>query len=277
MLYAVLAALVNSFIAVLIKLCAEVPNEIMVFFRFFIGFLILLPFYIQKKIKVSRLHFSKHLFRSVLGLFSIYFYYFAIKKIPLANAMALSNTMPLFTPLVLLVWLRLIVSKQKLAAVAIGFFGVVLMLNPTQLTFEWGSFAALGTGLFASIAFVGIRQLSKIESKSAILFCYFTVVSFVSFIPCIYSWQPIVDLKIWIYLVLMGLLGILFQSLMTLGLSMAPSSKTGLATYLTVVFGGLLGWGIWDEVPRFWGTMGMLLTIAGGCLAVVDRTRSRQL
>lgn len=277
LLYGVLAALANAWIAVFIKLTAVVPSETMVFIRFFVGFLVLMPFYIRGKIKISRLHFSKHMVRAVIGLTSIYLYYFALKFLPIANAISLANTMPLFTPLVVLVWLRLLVSKWKFIASGIGFLGVLLMLNPTHFTFELASFAALGTGLCGAIAFVGIRQLSKVESVGAILFCYFAVATLISFFPCMYSWEPVVEPQLWVYLFMMGILGIIFQYLLTLAFSMAPSSKAGLTVYLAVLFGGLLAWLIWDEVPTFWGAIGMTLTIAGGALAVLDHTEPRKI
>jgi drug/metabolite transporter (DMT)-like permease len=276
-LYGVVAALANSCMSVFVKLSAEVPNETMVFARFFIGFLILLPFYIQGKIRISRIHFSKHMLRALLGLLSIYLYYFALKGLPLANAISLANTTPLFTPFVLLVWLRLLVSKWKFIAAAIGFMGVLLMLNPAQFSFDIENFAALGSGLGAATVFVGIRQLSKVESTGAILFYYFSVATIISFFPCMYTWGPIPDLKIWIYLLSMGVIGIVFQYLATLAFSMAPSSKVGLTTYLAIVFGGFWGWIIWDEVPRFWGAVGMLLTIVGGALAVLDKSEARKI
>lgn len=277
LLYGVLAALANAWIAVFIKLAAAVPSETMVFIRFSMGLLILLPFYIQGKIKISRLHFSKHMVRAAIGLLSVYLYYFALKSLPIASAISLANTMPLFTPFVILIWLRLLVSKWRFIASGIGFVGVLLMLNPTHFSFELASFAALGTGLCASIVFVGIRQLSKVESTGAILFYYFAVATLISFFPCMYSWEPILDWKLWMYLIAMGIFGMLFQYLLTLAFSMAPSSKAGLTVYLAVVFGGILGWLIWDEVPRFWGVIGMGLTIAGGILAVLDHTQPRKI
>lgn len=276
-LYGILAAFANSCMAVFVKLSAEVPNETMVFVRFFIGFLVLLSFYVRGKIQISRVHFSKHLLRALLGLLSIYLYYFSLKALPLANAISLVNTMPLFTPFVLLVWLRLLVSKWKFIAAAIGFMGVILMMNPTQMKFDLENFAALGAGLCAAIVFVGIRQLSKVESTGVILFYYFGMATILSFFPCIYTWEFIPDLKIWIYLLCMGGIGVVFQYLMTLAFSMAPTSKAGLTVYLSIVFGGLLGWMIWGEIPRLWGAVGMLLTIVGGSLAVMDKSAPRKI
>jgi len=275
--YGALAAFLNSLIAILIKLSATVPNETMVFIRFFIGFLILFPFYIRGKIKLTRIHFPKHLVRAVLGLCSIYFYYFALKRLPVANAISFANTMPLFTPFVILIWLKLLVSKWKFISAGIGFLGVLLMLNPSQFTFEPASFSGLGTGLCAAIVFVGIRQLSKVELIHVILFYYFSIATIISFFPCMYSWEPILEWKLWIYLICMGVLGMLFQFLLTLAFSMAPSSKAGLTVYLAVLFGGLWGWLIWGEVPTIVSSLGMGLIVLGGTMAMLDNTPSREL
>ena len=275
--YGILAAFLNSLIAVFIRLCSNISDEVMVFSRFFIGFLILLPFYIQGKIHLSQTHFLKHLVRGGLGLLSIYLYYFALKTLPVANAISLANTMPLFTPFVILIWLRLLVSKWKWLAAAIGFSGVLLMLKPGEFSFDMGSFAALGTGLCAAAVFVGIRQLSKVESTGAILFYYFALATLVSFIPCIYVWEPILEWKSLVYLACTGVLWIGFQYAMTLAFSMAPTSKVGPTVYLAVVFGGLFGWWIWGEVPALWSAAGIFLTILGGTLAAVDKTEAKKI
>jgi drug/metabolite transporter (DMT)-like permease len=92
-----------------------------------------------------------------------------------------------------------------------------------------------------------------------------------------YSWEPILEWKLWIYLICMGVLGMLFQFLLTLAFSMAPSSKAGLTVYLAVLFGGLWGWLIWGEVPTIVSSLGMGLIVLGGTMAMLDNTPSREL
>jgi drug/metabolite transporter (DMT)-like permease len=176
-----------------------------------------------------------------------------------------------------LIWLRMIVSRWRFIAAGVGFLGVLLMLNPSAFHWEWASFAALGTGLCSSIAFVGVRQLSKVQTAGIILFYYFGAATIISFFPCMYTWEPLEHKILWFYLVCIGVLGLLFQYFMTLSFSLAPVSKAGLTTYLGVLFGGLFGWWIWDEVPSLWSAAGIILTIGGGVLAVLDKRAPRKL
>lgn len=276
-LYAGIAALLNAWIAILVKMAGEVPNEVLVFSRFLISFILFLPIFFRHKSHLSFKYFSKHVFRAVSGMIGIYCYYFALETLPVANAVTLASTMPLFTPLVIWVWLHKVISKKRLFGALLGFMGVLFMLSPTQFTLNLASFAALLTGLSGAISFVGIRQLSKLESTWAILFYYFGFACVISFVPMLYAWTPIQDPFLWLYILLIGSLATFFQYFMTRAFSLAPSSQVSVSSYLTIFFGGWFGWWIWGEIPTAWAFTGMALTIAGGVVALLDQTPPRDL
>jgi drug/metabolite transporter (DMT)-like permease len=274
-LYGTLAALCNALTVVFVKLASEAPTFTLLFFRFFISLLLLLPFIHQVKLTLAKI--PNHLFRALSGFLSIVFYYYAIERIYIANAITLANTAPLFTPFVALIWLKLLVSKWRFMAAVIGFIGVIFILNPTHFTFELASFAALATGFLSSISFINIRQLSKTESTETILFSYFAIAAFACFFPMIFTWKPIPNPITWLYIALMGLFAYLMQYFITKAFTHAPVSKAGLTAYFAIVFGGAAAWWIWGEIPTTWAVIGTLLTIAGGALALFDKTPPKSL
>src|SRR5579872_2326374 len=182
-IYGLLAAVSAAIIAVLIKLTAHVPTETLVFARFFIPAPFLFWIVIHKKIGLSWKKILHHLLRSLAGLTSMYCYFYAIKNLPLVNALTLSNTSPLFMPLIVLVWLKLVVSKWRYLALGIGFLGVIILLRPGNFHFNLGTMAGLGTGFFSALAYVTIRQLSKVESTETILAYYFLIATCITFFP----------------------------------------------------------------------------------------------
>lgn len=274
-LYGLIAALASAGVAVFTKLAMGVPTETMVFTRFAICFLLLLPI-CKGKLQFSLASLPKHFIRDLCGLVSIYCYFYAVKNLPLVNATTLTNTTPLFMPLVILIWSRLVVSKGRFWAAGIGFLGVIIMMRPTPDHFlEWGSASGLATGLLSAISFLGIRKLSLTDTTETILFYYFGISTVLSFFPMIYNWQPVPEGVLWIYLFAIGVLSMVYQFATTKSFTHAPPSKVSSMVYLSVLFGGLAGWAIFDEKPDLWIYLGAALTIVGGILALLDQTPPR--
>lgn len=273
--YGFLAALSTSIIAVFIKFASNIPSETMVFARFVIGLPFLLVFFFNGSVKFSFQEIPKHLIRGLAGLASLYCFFYSIKELPLVNAVTLSNTQPLFMPLLVLVWLRLVVSKFRYIAVSIGFAGVVILLHPTENILEWASLVGLLGGLLSAVAMVGVRLLSKEESTQAILCYYFLISTVVSFFPMVFAWEPISSWKDWLYLFLIGAISGFYQYFLTLSYSYAPSSKASILSYSGVIFGGLAGWWFFGEDPHVWVILGAALILLSAVMALFDKTPAR--
>ncbi|MES2273268.1 MAG: EamA family transporter [Chlamydiota bacterium] len=276
-LYGTIAAIASAAMAVTIKLAADLPTETMVFARFVLGLPLLLPFIWHKRVHISLKLMPKHLVRGFAGLAALYCYFYAVKELPLVNAVTLSNTAPLFMPLVVWVWLRMIVSKLRMCALSLGFVGVLILLRPIGMVFEWASLAGLCTGLLVAIALLGVRQLSKTESTETILVYYFLICTVLTFLPMLLAWKPIPDFTHWMYLVVIAVVSMIFQFALTKSFSHAPATKASTLIYLAVVFGGLAGWLIFGEVPDVWVWIGTCLIILGALLALFDPTPSRHI
>ena len=86
---------------------AELPNESVVFFRNLFSLFLLTPWLLRSGVggfKTGVPHV--HLLRGIAGVGAMYCFFYAIANIPLANAMLLKLTAPLFMPLLALWWLR---------------------------------------------------------------------------------------------------------------------------------------------------------------------------
>lgn len=84
----------------------ELPNEVIVFFCNLIGLLLLAPFLLRWGLagiapRVAHLHPLSGL----AGVTAMHCFYYAIAHMPLADAMLLKLTAPVFMPLIALFWL----------------------------------------------------------------------------------------------------------------------------------------------------------------------------
>ncbi len=270
-LYGILAALSSTVMALLIKWTQEVPNEMMVFIRFFIALLVFLPYIFRHRAQIHFFQVPRHFVRGLAGLGSMYCYFYSIEHLPLVTAITIFNTFALFIPVVIFFWLKLQIPKIRMLAVSIGFLGVVLILRPTEGFSEWILAVGLLGGMLSAIALVGIRQLSKVETTEMIMAHYFLISTVISFFPMVISWEPIARPMLWVNLVLIGIFSLIYQYCLTKSLTHAPSSKIGALSYLNVIFSGLLGWWFFAEVPTWWVLAGSILIIAGGLIAVLSK------
>ena len=266
-LYILLSALAFSLMGVLIKSLAELATEEqIVFFRNFFSLIILAPIFlknIRKTFSTTALNY--HLLRGLAGITSMYCYFYALTNMPIANAVLLSYSAPLFTPIIAYLWIKERTSWYSVLLIAIGLLGVMLVLKPGVTVFTKASVVALASGFFAAIAMVSIRKMSATEPAIRIVFFFSLIATVISAIPLFWYWSPLESLT-WAKLIIIGTVATIGQYALTKGYSLATVAKAGPFTYMTVVFAGVFGWLLWDELPDGYSFFGAALVILAGVL-----------
>jgi drug/metabolite transporter (DMT)-like permease len=263
------AALLFALTGAIIKHVAQhLPNEMVVFFRSFFGLLALSPFFLRhgpRYYATKRL--GPHLVRALAGLAAMYCYFYAIAHLPLAEAVLLNYTAPLFIPLAALLWVGESFSRKLWWPIGIGFAGIVLILKPGLSLLAPIAFIGLASGLLSALAMAGIRKLTDTEPAIRVVFYFSLTSTLISALPLAWHWQtPAADL--WLPLFLIGALSTAAQILMTRGYAHAPAAQVGPFLYAIVVFAGLFGWTIWQEIPDWLSFAGTLLVILAGILTI---------
>ena len=195
----------------LVKLLSDnLPSQNILFFRNLFGLLVLLPIIYKLGFKTLKSDNLKwHLLRSLSGVSAMYCFFYALSELPIADAMLLKISAPLFIPIIAFVWLSEHISLRAIMAIMIGFLGVILVLKPTG-TVHIASLAGLLGGALAALAKVTIRRMSNTEPTSRIVF-YFGLISLsVSALPMFWYWKN-PDLNQWMLLILLGTFGTLGQ------------------------------------------------------------------
>ncbi|MCP4474604.1 MAG: DMT family transporter [Gammaproteobacteria bacterium] len=162
----ILATLSYAVANILLKVVeSELSHGLVVFYRFFFALLLLLPtFYLKKNVSLKTQKLKLMLLRGTTGFLMILCWTYALKFLPTATVILLTNTSPLFVPIILfLLWKEKITFFQG-AIIGIGFFGVLFILHPNY--HAWFSFPALVglcSGLLLAVGLVTMRQLSYTE------------------------------------------------------------------------------------------------------------------
>jgi len=263
------AALLFAATGAIIKhVSAQLPNEMVVFFRSFFGLLALAPFFVRHGPRYYATHrLGAHLVRALTGLTAMYCYFYAIAHLPLAEAVLLNYTAPLFIPLAALLWVGEPFGRNLWWPIGIGFVGIAFILKPGLSLLAPIALIGLAAGLFSALAMAGIRKLTNTEPAIRVVFYFSLTSTLVAALPLAWRWQtPAAEL--WLPLILIGVLSTLAQILMTRGYAQAPAAQVGPFLYAIVVFAGLFGWAIWQEIPDWLSLVGTLLVVLAGILAI---------
>lgn len=268
--FGLLMAFFYATMAAFVKMASDVPNESLVFFRNMISFLMLLPIFFLQKIPLTINKLRFHLIRSLCAVVALYLYFYGIKKIDLIDAILLRNTLPLFVPLVLLVWQKEKIPKRRYFGLCLGFLGVFIILRPTFQNLHIGMLACLVSAMFGSFSLVSVRQLVKSHRAQVVVFYFFLFMSFLSFIPFVVHFQSF-DPKLFFYIIFVALCSLFYQLALTKTYHFLPASKGACFIYFSVVFGGAYGWFFWGSVPDFATIFGAALTIVGSIWILLER------
>jgi drug/metabolite transporter (DMT)-like permease len=248
---------------------AQMPNEQVVFFRNLFGLLVLLPILWQRggRIELQTAYPGLHLVRSLFGLAAMYCFFYALSVLPLADAVLLNFTAPLFIPFVAMLWLGEGVSGRLWAAIVIGFSGVLLILKPGSGLYGGAALIGLASGAFAAVAMVSLRKLSATEPPLRVVVYYGVICTLVSCVPMLLSWQA-VEPRLLLMLAAAGGFATMGQYLLSRGYGCAPAAQIAPFTYTSVVFAAVYGWLFWQELPGWTSAAGTLLVVIAGVLAM---------
>ncbi len=174
-----LAALGFALMGALVKLGAtKFSSSELVFYRSLFGLFTVYLYMRTQKVSMATPVLFKQLSRALVGFASLVLFFYAIAKLPLATAITLNYTSPLFLAILSPLLLKEPLKKTLLFALVIGFAGVSLLLKPS-LTSGNGLAASLGllSGLGAAWAYVHVKQLGQLQEPDTRTVFYFTLVS----------------------------------------------------------------------------------------------------
>jgi drug/metabolite transporter (DMT)-like permease len=251
----------------------SVPFEMVVFFRNFFGLLILSPWMLHAGaggIKTQRLHL--HGLRTCSGLAAMYCFFYALGHLQLGEAVLLNFSAPLFVPLIAFFWLREAVPQALRWALVIGVLGIACILKPTPGIVDPVAFIGLASGIFAALATVTVRDLSKTEPPERTVFYFGAMGTLVSAVPLMWNWQT-PDIQQLGTLLAIGALATAGQVFLTRGITNAPAGHVGPFAYSSVVFAAVIGWAVWGELLDVFSLLGGLMVGAAGVIVLRgDRT-----
>ncbi|NOT89503.1 MAG: DMT family transporter [Lysobacter sp.] len=246
-----------ALMAVAIRLASATLHTFEIaFFRNFFGLIAALPLLLRHGPDLLRTtQLPRYLFRCVIGAVSMMAGFWAIGHLPLAQAVALSYSTPIFVTIAAVVFLHEQVRARRWAAVALGFVGMMIIVRPGSDSFTAGSLVALTAAVLSGIVAIQIKQLSKVEPADRIVF--YTTLLWVpmSLLPALTVWEWPQGV-VWAWVVAAGFLGTGGHMLWTRALKIGDVSALTPISFMQLPIVAIAGWLLFQEPLDRWTALG---------------------
>jgi S-adenosylmethionine uptake transporter len=214
-----------------------------------------------------------HLLRCALLLLSLTSYFHALTLLPLAQAVAMSYTAPIFISLLAMFVLGERPSRWIWLSLALGLAGAGVALWPELQRAGNPRLEGLAAAAFASVTFSGVMVLARHQAQRDSLWTILLLQNLLPTLllagPAAALWQPMQpgDLPA---IVLTGALATVGLLAITWAFKHLEASRVAPVEYTGLLWAGLLGYLVFGEVPSV-HTIGSALLIVGGCLLLLRR------
>jgi drug/metabolite transporter (DMT)-like permease len=225
---------------------------------------------------------TSHARRMVMGLTGMACNFLAMIYLPMAEATTISLSVPIFAVIFAAIMLNERIGWQRWGSVALGFIGVLIVLNPTAI-FSAGLSGEHAIGVMIGISgavttaliSIALRDLGRTESATTIVF-YFSLLSMIPLglaLPFVYTPH---SAEQWLMLAGLGLSGAVVQMGLTGALRLAPVSVVLSMDYSSLLWAIALGWFFFGSIPAETTWIGAPLIVLSG-LFIAWREHRRQI
>ncbi len=228
--------------------------------------------------------------RSLLIATAMLFYFSALALMPIAQALAGLFTSPIFILLITGLGMGQKIGPWRVLAVAIGFTGILFVLQPDPQDFDWNILIPVVGGLFYALAAIATRSLCGGESTVALLggmtialgLMGVTGVTVLHFFPMdsidgpagfvTRGWVwPMDDALVWVVVQAVGSVTAVFMLIKAYQLG--EPSYVAVFEYSVMIFGPVFAWAVLGQGLGLWQIVGIaLIAFAGSIIAIRSKS-----
>ncbi len=227
-----------------------------------------------------------HVWRSAVGVVSLWLWFFAISRLPLATAVTLNYMAPIWIAAWLFAhgwWSGTKLPEWPLVlAIAMSFFGVTLVLQPAIAGNQWlGGLAGVASSVISAMAYMQVRKLGQMgEPEYRVVFYFSLSTALFGLAGTVAGDGPAgaVFQSHTLYsgalLLGVGIFGLLAQMAMTRAYRVGKVLVVANLQYTGIVFSSLWGLALWSDAFDWHVWLGIGVILASGIAATFYNTRS---
>ena len=239
-----------------------------VFFRHFVTFILISSILIIRKesFKPVSLENLKYLvIRSLTGLTGVFFYFYSIMNLPLADSAMLSKLSPFFVIISAVFILKEKIKLSNIPLILTAFAGAVLVIKP-QLSYSvLPAISGTAAAVLAGISYSIVRLLKGRETPYKVILYFSGISVILIFIPAVLQFRTY-PLSSWLILLLIGVFATGGQYFLTIGFQSYRAGDISIITYSQIIFSLILGFLFFSELPDVYSAAGGVLIIGSAAV-----------
>lgn len=251
------STLLFALMAVAIRLASATLHTFEIaFFRNFFGLVAALPLLlVHGRSLLATSQLPRYFVRCLIGVLSMFCGFWAIGNLPLAQAVSLSYSTPLFVTIAAVIFLHEQVRARRWAAVVLGFIGVLVIVRPGSGDFTPGMLVALAAAVLSGIVAIQIKQLSYTEPADRIVVWTTLLWVPMSLVPALFVWEWPRGIT-WLWVIAAGFLGTGGHMLWTRALKLGDVSALTPISFMQLPVVAIFGYLLFDENVDRWTALG---------------------
>ena len=191
-------------------------------------------------------------------------YLTSLFHLPLGNATAINMSTPLIITLMAAVALRERVGRTRWIAIAVGFAGVLLVVQPAANGFNaWALLCLTGAVLGAARDLLTRTIRANVPTVLITLATAVATSLLAGLAAATQTWEP-VSLPQFGLLAVAGVFLSIGYYLLIVSLRAGEISVTSPFRYTALLFALLIGWAVWGDVPNALAWAGIALLVGAG-------------
>ncbi len=218
-------------------------------------------------------HRSGQAWRAAVHCGSAILIVWALTLLPIATVTAIVFSSPL---IVLIFSMRLLgedVSWQRWIAVIIGFTGVLVIVRPGGVSFEWAILVAVAAAFVSGFRDLLTRRLSRTDTSISMLFWASALLIVLSLLTIPLGWKTLTLSGTFLFII-NGLINAGAHFLMIEALRLGDAALVSPFRYSAILWAILTGFIVWNELPETFTVVGAAMLIISGIL--ISRPNSKE-
>ena len=200
--------------------------------------------------------------RVVASTAEVFSFYFAVVYLPLADVMTYWLAAPIYVAAVSPLVLKEPVGWRRWSAIAIGFVGVVIALEPSSEALTLPALISILGSMFFAFMMISGRSLRG-TPDTTLAFWQIVGAALAGLVWAPFDWTPLKPLDMAL-LALLGVVAMLAHLLVNRALKLADAATVAPLQYTLLFWAILFGWLIFGDAPRLSMVLGAGLIVASG-------------
>ncbi|MDP3372569.1 MAG: DMT family transporter [Candidatus Paracaedibacteraceae bacterium] len=247
------------------------------FFRFFFSLISVLPIMLLKSnvslFKTKQL--SMHMWRGIIGAIALGLCCYSVNIMHMSENTTIMFTQPLFFLPLAYFFLKERVDASRWIATLIGFFGILIIMQPGTDTFRCEAFVPMASAFCFAIISMLAKKMIKDEHSLTLLFYFGLVTTIVALPVMIPFWQTpmLSELPL---LLMLGVCANLIQVCIFRAFSSTDASSLSPIFYTEIGISTIFGFIFFGQIPTIFVAIGAALIIGSTFAISVIETRKEK-